>query len=82
MALVVAAALIFGAGLPIVFAFGIRSLAPAGVNADGTAQRNPASTALGYLFLGLVVVAVVVGILFIAKDFIAHTFDISLFGAK
>ncbi|MBB5917409.1 hypothetical protein BJY24_006321 [Nocardia transvalensis] len=53
-------AILLGAGLPLVFAIGIRlwSLETA------------------------VVVAVVLGIVYIAEDFISHTFDIQLFGAE
>jgi hypothetical protein len=69
-------ALVLGAALPALFALGVRFNAQgAGVTGDaGTAHRNPALSALGWLIFAVVVVAVIIGILFIARDFVAaHT---------
>ncbi|HEX7322736.1 MAG TPA: hypothetical protein VF299_07340 [Mycobacterium sp.] len=71
-----------GAGLPALFALGVRLHATgAGVTGDGT-QRNPALVALGWLIYALTLTAVVVGVLFIARDFIAHHTGWYIFGAK
>jgi len=75
-------AVLLGTGLPVIFATGIRlwSLEPA--TADGAGGRNQVAQVVAYLCFAIVIVAVVLGILYIAKDFISHTFDIQLFGAK
>ena len=50
---------------------------------DGTvAQRNPMLTALGWVIFGLVLLAVIVGVLFIARDFIGHHTGLYILGAK
>lgn len=76
-------ALILGAGLPLIFAYGIKFWSAETTNADGTStgQRNSAAAAGAIACFGVVVVAVVAGILYIAKAFIASKFDIHLFGA-
>lgn len=72
--------LVLGAGLPAIFAFGIRSLSSGTVNTDGSVgTRTTAGIVGGIVCFGVVVVAVVAGLLFISKDFIDHQFGISLF---
>ncbi len=67
--------LLFGAGLPALFAVGVR-LGAAGtgsVDADGTVSRkNPALAVLSWAIFALVLAVVVVGVLLIARDFIGH----------
>ena len=60
---VLAASLILGAGLPAVFALGIRSLAY-GSSSAGRHPR-PGGTVLGWALFALVLAVVVTGILFI-----------------
>ena len=76
-------ALLLGAGLPLIFAVGVRfwSMETATVN-GAPAGRNVVAQAIAYLCFGIVIVAVVLGILYVAKDFISHSFDVQLFGAK
>lgn len=76
-------ALILGAGLPLIFAVGVRfwSMETATVN-GAPAERNPVAQAIAYVCFAIVIIAVLVGILYVAKDFISHTFDVQLFGAK
>ena len=73
--------LVLGAGLPIVFALGIRLLSPELVRADGV--QRPAGAAVrqivGWFAITLVVVAIAVGILYVMKDFLAQSFGIHLF---
>lgn len=72
--------LVMGAGLPAIFALGIRSLAqgaargtpngaPAGAHAIGatgtTATGNSAATVLGYVCFALVLAAIALGLLYI-----------------
>jgi hypothetical protein len=77
---VVVIALLLGAGLPLIYAVGVRFWSMETVTAEGgTVRRNPAAQAIAYLCFAIVVVAVVAGILYIAKDFINHTFGIKLF---
>jgi hypothetical protein len=78
--------LVLGSGLPALVALGVRAgAAGAGVEgSDGTAvgQKNPALTALSYALYALTLVAVVIGVLYVARDFIgAHT-GMYILGAK
>jgi len=78
--------LVLGSGLPALFALGVRAgAAGAGVEgADGVAvgHKNPALTALSYALYALALVAVVIGVLYVARDFIgAHT-GTYILGAK
>ncbi|MFD3706909.1 hypothetical protein ACFWUP_27545 [Nocardia sp. NPDC058658] len=78
---VVLAALVFGAGVPAVFAVAVRWWANAeAVDADGRVHRNYPTLAGALICVSLIVVVVVAGILFTAKAFIAHQFGIHLFG--
>jgi hypothetical protein len=77
--------LLLGAGLPLIFAIGMRFWAAEPATADGgtaVQTRNPVGQIIAYVCFAVVIVAVLVGILYIAKDFISHTFDVQLFGAK
>ena len=78
--------LLLGSGLPALFALAVRADAVgAGVmGTDGTAagHKNPALTVLSWLIYALALVAVVVGVLYIARDFLgAHT-GLYILGAK
>jgi hypothetical protein len=78
--------LVLGSGLPALFALAVRAGAVgAGVQgSDGTAvgQKNPALTALSWLIYALALIAVIIGVLYIARDFIgAHT-GMYILGAK
>jgi hypothetical protein len=78
--------LLIGSGLPALFALAVRAGAiGAGVQgSDGTAvgHKNPALTALSWVIYALALVAVVIGVLYIARDFIgAHT-GMYILGAK
>ncbi|MFE3544153.1 hypothetical protein ACFXK0_14415 [Nocardia sp. NPDC059177] len=78
---VVLAALVFGVGVPTVFAFAVRWWAQAEtVGADGQVRRNYPALAGALICLVVIVVVVITGILFTAKAFIAHQFGIHLFG--
>lgn len=74
--------LIFGAGLPAVFALGLRVHA-AGLgdaNADGSVTPpNPFLKAAGYLLFAVVVAAIVFGILWITRQTLSYYFDIQIF---
>ncbi|WP_019925743.1 hypothetical protein [Nocardia sp. BMG111209] len=78
--------LLLGAGIPLIFGLGVRFWALEPAVAEGgtaTARRgNPAAQAIAYICFAIVIIAVVLGIVYVAKDFISHTFDIQLFGAK
>ncbi|NNH75406.1 hypothetical protein HLB23_37110 [Nocardia uniformis] len=81
LAQVVLAALIFGAGLPTIFAFGIHFRARADdAGPDGGAVRT-ATLAVSTLCFAVVMAAVVIGVLFIAKGFLASRLGIHIFGA-
>jgi hypothetical protein len=77
--------LIMGAGLPALFAVGVRLNAEGAgvVSHDGTAaHRNPFMLALGWLIFALVLAAVILGVLFIAADFLGHHTGWYILGAK
>ena len=77
--------LLLGAGLPAVFALAVRvNAAGAGDTDSGgvLAQKNPMLSALSWVIFGLVLVAVLIGVLFIARDFIGHQTGLYLLGAK
>jgi hypothetical protein len=82
--------LLLGSGLPALFALAVRvGSAGAGVGvgvggSDGAAvaQKNPALTAISYALYALTLAAVVIGVLYIAREFIgAHT-GLYVLGAK
>jgi len=79
--------LLLGSGLPALFALAVRAgAAGAGTieASDGPAvgHKNPALTALSWVVYSVALVAVVIGVLFIARDFIgAHT-GMYILGAK
>lgn len=78
--------LLLGSGVPALFALAVKagSLGAGIPGADGAAVRpkNPALTALSYLIYASALFAVVVGVLYIARDFIgAHT-GMYILGAK
>ncbi len=69
------ASLILGAGLPVLFALGIRSLAwgaggEAEVHATGVSgpRANPLGTVVGWLLFAIVLAGVVLGITFIVAS--------------
>ena len=70
--------LLFGAGVPIVVAFGIRFLAPA-EGCRGRPVRRPLQTTAGYACFTVAVVAVLLGIAWIMKDFLATDLGIHIF---
>jgi hypothetical protein len=78
--------LLLGSGLPALFALAVR-LGAAGdgiIDTDGTAarQKNPALTALSWALYALALVAVLISVLYIAREFIgAHT-GLYILGAK
>jgi hypothetical protein len=78
--------LVLGSGLPALFALAVRAGAVgAGVQgSDGTAvgHKNPALTALSWLIYALALVAVVIGVLYIARDFVGLHTGVYILGAK
>jgi len=74
-----------GAALPGLFALGIRlqAVGSGGVGADGTASRkNPVFSGLAWLIYGLVVAVIIIALLYISRDFIAHHTGYPFLGAK
>lgn len=78
--------LLVGAALPALFAFAMRvNAAGNGVmtSGDGTVgTRRPLLIVVSWAIFLVVLVAVVIGVLFIARDFIGHHFGWYLLGAK
>jgi hypothetical protein len=81
---IIVAGLIIGAGLPALFSIGVRLNAEGVgvVSHDGAApQKNPALNALSWVLFAIVFAAVIIGVLFIARDFIAHNTGLYILGA-
>ncbi|MDT5137329.1 MAG: hypothetical protein QOD58_1591 [Mycobacterium sp.] len=77
--------LLAGAALPGLFAVGIRmqAIGSGTVSADGaTGKQRPVLTALGWAIYALVFGIVIIGVLYIARDFIAHHTHYPFLGAK
>ena len=79
------AGLFFGAGLPALYAMGLRLLAGrTEYTADGklVAIEPPGTMAkiAASCIFAIIVAIVIIGILWVAKDFIDHTFGWNIFG--
>lgn len=72
--------LLAGALLPGLFAVGVR-LQAAGDGADATARRRPLLVAVSWAIFALVLAVVIIGVLYIARDFIAHHTGWAFLGA-
>jgi len=73
---VVLVGLLLGAGLPSLFALGIRAL-DTGRGSDGSPA--PLAVAGAVVCFAIVALAVLAGILLLASDFLAGTFGIEIF---
>lgn len=74
--------LVLGAGLPALFATGLRLFAQGGgdVNADGTvSDSNPVARAAAYVIFGFVALVIVVGLLWITRQTILYYTGVKLF---
>ncbi|MCJ0903837.1 hypothetical protein [Rhodococcus sp. ARC_M6] len=78
---IVLVGLLLGAGLPAIFAFGLRALDSRSHSADGSTveARSHLAIAAAVTCFAVVVIAIVTGILFIMQGFLSHTFGIELF---
>jgi hypothetical protein len=79
--------LVLGSGLPALFALGVRAgAAGAGVieGSEGAAvaHKNPALAALSWALYALALVAIVIGVLYIARDFLGAKTGMYILGAK
>jgi hypothetical protein len=84
---VVLAGLVFGAGLPLLFAVGVRLWSAGNGSADtgagGTVTRSrsiPATTA-AYIVFAVIIAIVAVAVLWITKTTLGHYFGWNPFGA-
>ncbi|MFC7449229.1 hypothetical protein [Rhodococcus daqingensis] len=77
---VVVVGLLLGAGLPAIFALGLRALdsRPA-ADSTTTATRKPLGLIAAVTCFAVVVIAIITGILFIMQGFLSHTFNIDIF---
>lgn len=78
--------LLLGSGLPALFAIAVKvGAAGAGIQgSDGAAvaHKNPALTAISYALYALALVAVAVGVLYIARDALGAWTGVYVLGAK
>lgn len=80
---VLAMGLVFGAGLPALFAIGMRlqSAGTGEVEGEAPGTRRPGLLAAGWIVFGVVILVVAAAVLWITRLSIFHYFGISLFGA-
>ena len=77
---VLAVGLILGAGIPTLFALGMRSEAAGdGEIAGGSTQKSPALKYLGYVLIALCLVIIIVGILWVTRQTLLYYFDLRIF---
>ncbi|MEE2034507.1 hypothetical protein [Rhodococcus chondri] len=77
---VVLVGLLLGAGLPALFALGVRSLASGrGVDSATETGPRPLGIAGAVVCFGIVLIAVVAGILLLTKDFLSSSLGIHVF---
>ncbi|MFV8228582.1 hypothetical protein [Mycolicibacterium fortuitum] len=69
-----------GASVPTLFAIGVRLHIAGTAEGTVTAARNRLLVGLSWVMFGLVLVVVVVGVLYIANNFIGHHTGVYLFG--
>jgi hypothetical protein len=78
--------LVLGSGLPALFALAVRmGAAGAGVvGSDGAAagHKNPALTAISYALYASALAAVIIGVLYISREFIGVHTGMYILGAK
>jgi membrane-anchored glycerophosphoryl diester phosphodiesterase (GDPDase) len=83
---IIIAGLIVGAGLPALFSLAVR------MNAEGSGvvahegvtgvAPKPVLSVISWVIFALVLTAVIVGVLFVARDFIGHHTGLYILGAK
>ena len=77
--------ILLGAGLPALFALGIRlAHGPSAVTADGTVTHHssPLGRTAAAICFGIIVIAVMVGILWVTKSTIHQYFAWDIFGTE
>ena len=75
--------LLVGAGLPALFAVGVRLNAEgAGVTGDAVAHRNPVLVVISSAIFAVVLIAVTIAVLYVARDFIGQHTGAYILGAK
>jgi hypothetical protein len=78
--------LILGSGLPALFAIAVKvgALGAGTPSSDGAAvaHKNPALTAISYALYALALIAVAVGVLYVARDALGAWTGVYVLGAK
>jgi hypothetical protein len=77
--------LLLGSGVPALFALAVRigAAGAGGPGADGAvAHKNPALTAISYTIYALALAAVLIGVLYIARDALGAWTGLYVLGAK
>ena len=74
-------ALLLGAGIPIMFAIGVHFEAAAKYPSKGSSSSTGSfGVIIGYLLYALCLVAIIVGLLWLTNDTIAHYTGFDIFG--
>ncbi len=77
--------LLAGAALPALFALGVRLQATGAtaISTNGAApRRNPVLVAIPWAIYAVVLAVITIGVLYVARDFIAHHTGYPFLGAK
>lgn len=74
---------VLGAGLPALYAFGIKlqSIGSGDVDGSGAGTKNATYTVLAWIIFGVVLAVIFIAILFLTRTSIYHYTGISIFGA-
>lgn len=76
---VLAAGLLLGAGIPALFAFGMRAEAAGEGELATSTGKNPALKYLGFALVGLAAVIIAVGILWVTRQTLLYYLDLRIF---
>ncbi|WOC11693.1 hypothetical protein [Gordonia sp. MP11Mi] len=76
---VLAVGLLLGAGLPVLFALGMRAEAAGEGELETSTSKTPALKYLGYALIGLAALIIVVGILWVTRQTLLYYFDLQIF---
>ncbi|MFT4233144.1 MAG: hypothetical protein QM606_10275 [Leucobacter sp.] len=74
--------IVLGAGLPALFALGMRlqSAGTGEIGGEASGDRKPALTALGWVLFAVVIAVVLTAVLWITRHSLDHYFGVQLFG--
>ncbi|MCF8589677.1 hypothetical protein L5G28_17775 [Gordonia sp. HY285] len=76
---VLAVGLLLGAGIPSLFALGMRAEAAGDGELETSTRKTPALKYLGFVLVGLAALIIAVGILWVTRQTLLYYFDLRIF---